>query len=36
MSEIEIRTTFLGERLRTHPPSEDNLDLYADLVKLED
>lgn len=33
--EIRIRTAFLRRRLRTHPPSEDNLDLYADLVKLE-
>ena len=28
-------TRYLRDRLRTHPPSEDNLDLYADLLKLE-
>lgn len=35
MENIEIRSRYLRERLHTHPPSEDNLDLYADLLKLE-
>ena len=28
-------TKYLRNRLRTHPASEDNLDLYTDLPKLE-